>query len=315
MSTDIDHSSGPPVFVSPPMRMSAGERLGPALKRMALEQLAVVREGFTLPEDELLLDGRVHLARKAAKRTRALLRLVRAELGTEVFRNENAVIRDQSRRLSDMRIARVLVTTFDGFTPVDLPDVPMSGFRMIRNILVDHHASLAAALRADQDGLAAAKVAIDCSCRRIGAWIPPETYQQGMAALEPNIRRIYRQGRVAMRAAESESNAHGFHDWRKRVNYLRYQMEALSGGAQPPIRLLSESLHALSEILGDEHDLADLEDHLRDRADQVPEEYLEELFASANERRRLLQRTALDAGHELYAAKPGTFMTTLAESW
>ncbi len=135
------------------MRMGADEPLGPALKRMALEQLAVVREGFLVPDDELLLDGRVHLSRKAAKRTRALLRLVRSELGTETYRNENAVIRDQSRRLSDMRIARVLITTFDGFTPVDLPDVPMSGFRLVRNALVDHHESLAAALRADQDRL------------------------------------------------------------------------------------------------------------------------------------------------------------------
>jgi len=315
LSTDIDHSSGPPVFVSPPMRMSAGEPLGAALKRMALEQMAVIREGFTVPDDELLLDGRVHLARKAAKRTRALLRLVRAELGTDAYRNENAVIRDQSRRLSEMRIARVLVTTFDGFTPVDLPDVPMSGFRMIRNTLVDYHASLATALRADQDGLAAAKVALDCSCRRIGAWNPPEAYQQGMAALEPNILNIYRQGRVAMQATGSDSSADGFHDWRKRVNYLRYQMEALSGGAQPPIRLLSESLHALSEILGDEHDLADLEEHLRDHTNEVPDEYLEELFASANERRRRLQRTALDAGHDLYAAEPDAFMTTLTKSW
>jgi len=300
-------------FTSPPMHMSAGEPLGSALQRMAVEQLLVVRSGFDLPPDDETLDLLVHRARKAGKRVRALHRLVRADLGKAAFHNENAVVRDQGRMLSRMRIARVLVTTFDGFTPADLRDVPMSGFRQVRNTLADNHHSTANALRADIDGRAAARMALDLAGRRIEAWHPPASYDSGPVALTPGIRKVYRRGRRAMSEAATAPTAQAFHDWRKRVNYLRFQMEALSGASAPAIRILAESLHTLSEILGEEHDLTDLVRFLQKRGTDLEAEHVAAVRGTADERRSKLQETALEAARDLFAAEPDQFVADVSD--
>ena len=51
-------------------------------------------------------DERAHDARKQLKQARAVLRLLRAELGDTVYRRENRVLRDASRTISPLRDAK-----------------------------------------------------------------------------------------------------------------------------------------------------------------------------------------------------------------
>ena len=53
----------------------------------------------------------VHEARKDMKKLRALLRLVRGELGDRVYAAENACFRDTARELSGVRDADVMLAT------------------------------------------------------------------------------------------------------------------------------------------------------------------------------------------------------------
>jgi len=53
----------------------------------------------------------VHEARKDMKKLRALLRLVRGEIGDEVYAEENARFRDTARQLSGVRDADVMILT------------------------------------------------------------------------------------------------------------------------------------------------------------------------------------------------------------
>ena len=56
----------------------------------------------------------VHEARKDMKKLRALLRLVRDELGEDVYRRENDCFRDTARTLSGLRDAEVMLATLGG---------------------------------------------------------------------------------------------------------------------------------------------------------------------------------------------------------
>ena len=56
----------------------------------------------------------VHNARKDMKKLRALLRLVRGELGDDVYRRENECFRDAAAELSGLRDADVMLATLDG---------------------------------------------------------------------------------------------------------------------------------------------------------------------------------------------------------
>ena len=55
----------------------------------------------------------IHDTRKALKRLRALVRLLRAELGERQYKREHAILRDAARRLAGARDAEVMVGTLD----------------------------------------------------------------------------------------------------------------------------------------------------------------------------------------------------------
>jgi len=309
--------SEPPVPNDPLMEIRPGEPLAEALQRLALEQVAVVRNGFAPPNDDETLDQRVHLARKAAKRTRGLLRLVRDEIGTETYRNENAVLRDQARRLSELRIAHVWIGTADAVFAAYPSAIPQAEAARIRSELVARHRSVAAALRSEADGRAAAKMTLDCLRARLQAWpLPSRLSEQGYVALEPAISRVYRRGRHAMWKAEKEQTSTTFHEWRKQVNYLRYQMEALSGATGPAIARLAASLHELADVLGDQHDLADLAELIEGDLTLMPDSvHRVRCFEVIAQRHNHLRLEALGVGRALYSDSARRFIALLGESW
>ena len=79
-------------------RFHVDERIPGAIQRIASGQFD--RMTHRLNDPDVDPDEAIHTARKAMKRLRGLLRLVRDEVGQSAYRNENAVLRDTSRRLA-----------------------------------------------------------------------------------------------------------------------------------------------------------------------------------------------------------------------
>ncbi len=308
------------------MRLEPAEPLDAGLRRMALEQLEVAAAGFSIPAADEVLGNRIHLARKATKRIRALLRLVRDDVGKDVYRNENAVLRDQAKRLSDLRIANVLIDTLDLLAGGD-GMVPADALADLHRELLARRAALVAEFRSDGDGLAAATTALACTRARIASWPgfddratatgTAETQQMaGAVALVPGFMRVYRRGRRAMKTARTSPSATAFHEWRKQVNYLRYQIEALQGRLPAGLEELEAPLGELSTTLGEEHDLADLGRLI----EAVAAPLLSTtdgavLLAAIDQRRRRLQQTALRSGESIYRERPGRVETELTAHW
>ncbi len=292
----------------PRLSMGAAEDLSIALRRMALEQAETVVAGFTLEPDDALLDNAVHKARKAGKRLRALLRLCRPNLGTNRYGSANTLVRDQCRRLSEIRTSRVLSITLDGL--VGEGALSASDVRPLRGLLSARHAMGLAHLRNDPAGRENAQDSlrqlIDSITRHPA---PPEFTTLDLAALEPGIRRTYRRARRALQEARLLNTAHAFHEWRKRVNYLRYQMEAVSGACAPPVAALAHALDELSEVLGTDHDLADL----LEVVEAAPVEGPAGLPDLIETRSKSLRGHALGVGSELFAAPPRDFVRFLGE--
>src|ERR1700685_3728678 len=94
-----------------------GEPLPEALRRMALGQLDLAIEllggesaggrGGGRRGGRAFDQKAVHDTRKALKRLRALVRLLRAELGERQYKREHAILRDAARRLAGGRHAEV----------------------------------------------------------------------------------------------------------------------------------------------------------------------------------------------------------------
>jgi CHAD domain-containing protein len=135
---------------------------------------------------------------------------------------------------------------------------------------------------------------------RVDGW-PLE--RDGFDAFEDGLRRIYRRGRRDWRAALEDPSTENLHEWRKRVKDLWYSYSLLQEAWKPVMGALADEAHALSDRLGDDHDLAVLSD--------FGAEPLEELIAT---RRRELQEEAFAYGARLYADKPGAYVRRI-ERW
>src|SRR5947209_16458553 len=134
-------------------RLDPGEPLREAIGRVVHGQLDYA---IALVEGH---DGNgaegVHEARKALKRVRAVLRLRRKELGKARFRQENTILRDAGRALSETRDAQVLVETLDGLRESLGPDLPDDTWSRFHATLEAEARARAARDGADEYDLAA----------------------------------------------------------------------------------------------------------------------------------------------------------------
>jgi CHAD domain-containing protein len=273
----------------------------------------------------------VHETRKALKRLRALLALLRPELGRRRYARENAALRDCARRLAGARDAEVMVGTLDAL-------VQRHPARLARSAAVR---ALRAQLQAEREAAAALAVRdprvreevvgeLRAVRARVERW---ELRERGFRTLAPGLERTYREGRVGLRTARRGAggkrrgggsgkrrrrNAEALHAWRKRVKDLRYAAETLDrgggrNGSSTYTRRVARRADRLGEALGEEHDLALLEARVRERSRQFAGERgtRKRLLALIARRRRSLRKGALREGERVYRRKPRPFVRRL----
>jgi CHAD domain-containing protein len=259
-------------------------------------------------ESDSTREEAVHEARKDMKKLRALLRLVRGELGDRVYAAENTCFRDTARELSGVRDADVMLVTL-GHLEERYGELPGAGSRL-RPALVAHR------FRASAEGLRP-KAAIDTlgeARERVADW-PLET--DGFEAFEEGLERIYRQGRRDFRAARKSPSAERMHEWRKRTKDLWYHLQLLEESWKPVIGALADEAHELSDRLGDEHDLTVLSEwaHRHASALNGSEPVLRGFDVILEARQRELQQEAFEYGVRIYADKPSVFVGRLEGWW
>jgi CHAD domain-containing protein len=283
--------------------ISPGVHVGDAVRRLALEQLQPAVDALEL-QGNADADDVVYDVRKRCRRARALLRLVRAEVGDDVYSRENGALRDAARALSDVRDAAVMVQVHDAL--VDAGGIAPAGFR---EGLVERHERLRDELLAG-DALPRVREIVAAVLARVETW-PVDTVE--WSALGAGLERVYSRGREAMTTAFDDPSIEGFHHWRKRVKYLGHQL-ALLEDLWPEVMSASvESAQALTATLGDAHDLAVLRDALIEAG--VDPEREADLLELIDSRRHLFRARARPIGLRLYAEKPSRFVARLGQYW
>jgi CHAD domain-containing protein len=248
----------------------------------------------------------VHEARKDMKKLRAVVRLVRDEIGKDVYRRENACFRDAGRELAGVRDADVMLATLADLEERYADELGPRATGPLRQALEAHRIRTAAGAR----GPAAAQVidVLTTARRRVGRWPLDE---DSFDAVAGGLRRVYRRGRRGFRAARAEPTTESLHEWRKRVKDLWYHLTILRDSWQPVMEALADEAHAASERLGDDHDLAVL---LAWAEEHTPESAA--ALAPLVERRRAeLQADAFAISARLYAEKPSAFVRRLERWW
>ena len=248
----------------------------------------------------------VHGARKDMKKLRSALRLVRPVAGEAAYERENARYRDAARLLSGVRDTQARAETIDALAKRFGDDEPPGGWGAISSAL----ASEGSPVELDRvRGEAAARIEAGRGAAQTLA-LPAS----GGALLRPGLERSYARGRRRLAQAAEEPTDERLHEWRKRAKDLWYHLRLIRSAWPPVLDPLVEQASELSDLLGDDHDLALLAAAL-DAGERLSGEQHAQLGLFISRRRGELQRAAFEAGERLYAERPKAFARRLAAYW
>ena len=240
------------------------------------------------------------------------MRVARDALGERTYARENAAFRDAGRLLSGPRDSKVLLETLDELARRFADELDPEAIAPLRARLVEEHERATELLKQDPQVIQDVRKALRAARRRTAGW---KFDADGFDALAPGLERIYRRGRRRMRAAAAEPTSENFHEWRKRSKDLWHALQIVRPAQPKRLKKLARQTHELSDLLGDDHDLAVLRAYIESHEDLLEEPARAALLALIDRRRRALQRDALALGRRLYKRPPKRFVRELARGW
>jgi CHAD domain-containing protein len=296
-----------------PYRIKRSEKVPAAVRRIALEQIDRARS--ELRDTDMEAAESVHQARKRFKKLRSLLRLVRPALDANRYKRENRCFRDLGRKLAGARDAEVLLETLDSLA-VNAGERSSANeeVAVLRQVLERRRDEHLEGSGQDLDShMAQVAAALDDSIARVAKWNPGAA---GFAAVGPGLKRSYRQGRKAMRRALRQPGDAQFHEWRKRVKDHWYHSRLLQGLWPGLMKAHGRELKRLSDLLGDDHDLAVFRQTIEALADDtLTADAGSRLLDRVTRRQNRLRSQARRLGARVYAESPRQFQKRWRAYW
>jgi CHAD domain-containing protein len=282
------------------------EPVGSGFQRILLEQATRLLEDVASADKDL--EEAIHEVRKRCKRVRSVARLLRPH-AEGLYRQENATFRNVARGLSPFRDADVRLKTFDEL-------VSRAGesdrFAALRKLMRgdDHHGQkelLEKQLSLTKEEAKAAQQRFE------NAHMPNDI---AFKLIEPGLRSSYKRGRRAMSRAFAKGREIDFHEWRKRVKDLGYQMRILRELWPALLKRTRSELDKVGDLLGEEHDLTIVRNTAVQYADSdISKEDLRDLLTLAERRKIELQAEAQAIGRRVYAERPRDFVRRIQIYW
>ena len=280
--------------------LKPGKSIRRELKRIARKELGRASERLLHDHRD---DDDVHESRKSVKKVEALARLLE-QIGFAPPRKNVKRLHATRRVLSRLRDADAIIETFDHLRSRFADRIPEHTSAMIRSRLTRRKSKMTRRAQAGAGSLARAGKTLRKIRRSVKRWAAPPI---DLSELPRVLGRSFRASRKAMRRAQTRGQAQDFHDWRKRVKNLWYQLrlaERLVSGLSTQI----EEYRELETALGEEHNLVVLRTKLtRDRGLRRIKSQMDNLTAISTALQQELQRTAVVLGMRLHKISPKEF--------
>jgi CHAD domain-containing protein len=291
-------------------RLKRKETLDDGVRRIAKQQIS--RANGELGDDALGAAEKVHQVRKRLKKLRALLRLVRDDIGKSAYRAENKRLRNLGRRLSAARDAQVMLDTAIALAG-DHPELATNGFDVLRSHLRQRCEVKTPNEQAAIDRLADISGELARIERRVDNW---SIGGGDVSRLPTGLYRAYRKGRKSLKNLDDDSTDEALHEWRKRVKDYWYHFRLLASLWPAVMTCHVDELKKLSELLGDYHDFAVFQVMLADLPKEVlPDAARESWCRKVDAEKALLRRNAERLAAKLYIEKPKHFERRLQGLW
>ncbi len=288
------------------MRADPASRASRELTAAISEVLRVLEKRPPIPDES------VHSVRKAIKKARAALRLLRKSLDDEVYKKENAALRDAGRCLSPLRDAKSLMDALNAFRGRHPAELRQSRYDSLTRHLRAKRMAKRRDLFQAPDKLRACIQSLTACRARVSQWKPSSLDRATVAA---GLQRLHRAGRKALAGARRAGTPEALHEWRKQVKYLSNALGTLDVSTSSQLAKTEERAGELADQLGHDHDLAELARYVALDANSTIDAAARKNLATLIERERAkLRKSAYALGAKIYDEKPKHFVARFEES-
>ncbi len=284
------------------LEIKPDERVDRAVRRLVRAQL---KDAIRAARDRgQSSDERVHNVRTRLKRSRAAIALVAPRAGSDAKR-EDRRLRRAGRQLAKLRDLAVQARTFLELGAKSSADVPRELAAKLRYV----GARLGAELPPEkvERALAHSTRRLKRLRRKLPRWSVPH----GRRAASDGLTTTYRQARRALAAAVETPNPKRFHDLRKRVKALSYELRMLEGRLRGLHSLSATKVEKLADLLGDLHDL-DVAYATVARHPSWFDNDASAALALVDQRRKRLENEVLALARPIFAARTRDLRARLA---
>jgi CHAD domain-containing protein len=275
--------------------LAENEQLPEGLKRIGLGQIdKAIDRLSSLGYDD---DRAIHDARVCTKKIRAVLRLVRSEMGGNVFTRENACFRDAARRLSDARDTAAAIEILDKLRAKSPDECDPATLQEMRRRLLEAQRKERVTKRA---AMTEVTVVLLEARARVAEW---PICREDFSAIERALKASYARGRSGFERALGKPSTANFHEWRKDAKLFLYQLKVVRIAWPKMVEVLAGETGRLANDLSDDHDLATL----REASSRLPGPLacstldLESLLATIAHARTEARSSARLLGERIYA--------------
>ncbi len=279
-----------------------------ALRSAALGEIEIAHISLSSTPDR---HTGVHSARKCFKKLRSLLLLARPGMPEPVFSNLSARVASIGKGLAAARDAQALLDAVDKLERNTSPGSGEGPIQSVRRWLQKRK-------QAAEQNLEHS-TASD-AMRRLGdlrpAFMGLAVYPDDFSPLAKGLERGYRATRKDFKTAFETGTAEDLHEWRKGVQHHWRHMQLLAPCWPSELTARAEAAHALSQLLGDDHDIAMLV-HLVSTPTMTfgsPEE-TGAFVKRCRKRHKALRKEARIKGERLFVEKPGPFTARIHAYW
>ena len=293
------------------IQLNYNEDFSEGLKRLMIDECRTAINYLSKASSVEEKHEAVHEARKAFKKIRASLRLVRDHI--DYYQEENTWFRDRGREVSEVRDATAHFELLEVLKEQYGSELYENTFNDLHKELQQHREKLAEITFHEKDRLPELQQAVEEKVKKIPGW-PIEI--QNFDEIRPSIKRVYKRGYKALQKSLESGEVKDFHEWRKRAKYLRYQIDILNRLWPQVFTVYEDELHDITDFTGTVNDIQNL---------QITVQNLDEPFSSRDEKmlfdaitrkhEKSMKKHALLKGRKFYVDSPSDFCDRMEVYW
>ncbi len=289
-------------------RVRPDESITHGLRRLAKKELASAREQLqrTSPPD----DDAIHEARKSVKKVRAVVHLVNRDNGRRL-RGSKKRLRAVSRALSQSRDADAMIVVLQKLLDRQPHLLSEHTLARVRHLLADHkHAVVQKATR--ERSWKEVVQELRALHAAVKQWSPAHNR---FGALAPGLRVTHRRGRKAMAQALARHRAADFHEWRKELKALWYELRLIESAGAVIHRDVA-ILKRAETWLGDDHNVVLLCAYLSsDQSFENDSMEFRRLKRAGDRYQQELRRKAIASTKAIYGTPTGVYVRAVKRAW